>query len=263
MNHIKYFCISILLLPITTESQSVFSRNRQYEVGLNVGAMFFLGDIQGNKGVGKPFLKDLNPNNTKIYQGGFFTYYPKYGRKGFGIRIMAGMGVVHGADSLIRDYGGDELSRKKRNLSFKSDLQEIAVNLEYHITLGKIRPYLATGIGLVRFSTKTEYGGSWVKLAPLMTEGIRYPTIAACFPIGFGLKYMTENNRVLTIEILHRHTTTDYIDDVSTVYTSNQLSFRETLPRNDYIGEQRGDPSDKDNYFTVVIKQSLKCPEFY
>jgi hypothetical protein len=272
--------ILLLLINLPLFSQSVVSRNRQFEAGLNLGAIAYLGDVQGNKGVGTKFLKDLNLANTKTYQGAFFTYYPDFGDKGYGLRLSIGQGTIHAADSLIRDYGGDELSRKKRNLSFKTSIQEIALTAEYHLTLKSFRPFVTAGVGLLHFTPKTFYNGEWVKLAPLQTEGIKYPTMQAMFPVGFGFKYFTESQKVISFEVLYRYTGTDYLDDVSTVYPDNVSGVsRELSYRNSGYdaGDQRGDPSDNDDYFTVVLKysillkqdvkflrkQSLKCPRYF
>lgn len=272
----------LLLISNQIYSQSFISRNRQYEAGINLAAMAYLGDVQGNSGIGKPFIKDLNQSNTTLYYGAFFTYYPKFSAKGYGIRIAIGRGVLHGADSLIQDKGGAELARKRRNAAFKTPINEATISLEYHLTLGKLRPFIVAGLGMVKFNPKTYYNGKWIELRPLTTELIPYPTTALIMPIGLGFKLFTENQKALTIEVLYRYATTDFIDDVSTVYpsisalssTARELSYRNS---NYQEGDQRGDPKDMDNYFSLSLKyalllkqdvkflrkQSLRCPTVY
>ncbi len=254
--------------------QGIISRDRQMEFGAQVGVMNYLGDIQGNQGKGTNNLKDLNLPNSKPVFGFFYTYYPDFEKSRIAWKININSGTIHGADSLIEDNGGDELERKRRNLSFKTRINELFLSAEFYFLRKKFRPYLTTGIGISQFNPKT-YDDGWVRLQPLQTEGIRYSTTTLSFPIGGGFKYYTNNNKVLTVEVLYRKAFTDYLDDVSTNYTGNTLSFREKEPR-DYIGKQRGDPKDNDAYFSAVIKysfllfqnvkflrrQSVKCPNY-
>jgi hypothetical protein len=279
----KYCNILLLLLiSISTFSQTIISRSRQYEVGIGLGAVAYLGDVQGNKGIGKSFLKDLNPSNTNAFIGVFGAYYPKFMEAGWGMRLSAGIGQLWGADSLIKDFGGDELARKRRNLNFKTSFKEISVSVEYHVLLGGFRPYVVVGLGAIAFRPQTYFRDGWVDVAPLKTENIQYPTTALVIPIGFGFKILTNNHKAFTFEVLHRHTSTDFIDDVSTVYPSKtsltpyleELSYRNSGYSE---GDQRGDPKDMDNYFTVSLKysvllkkdvkylqrQSLRCPTFF
>ncbi|MAJ05286.1 MAG: hypothetical protein CL827_00295 [Crocinitomicaceae bacterium] len=72
----------------------------------------------------------------------------------------------------------------------------------------------------------------WYSLRPLHTEGQgmygnktkfqkdgkTYSPIAICFPVGFGLEKAFNGDMGLKIEASYRFTTTDYLDDVSSVY---------------------------------------------
>jgi len=48
----------------------------KWEVGLNFGPSFFLGDLGGHAGKGTNDLKDLNLNFTKLMKGAYLTMYP-------------------------------------------------------------------------------------------------------------------------------------------------------------------------------------------
>jgi hypothetical protein len=100
------------------------------------------------------------------------------------------------------------------------------------------------------------------------------------------------------LEILHRKTFTNYIDDVSTKYVNpnvfvnylspadaivaRQMFYREPLYNNTnrlYIGLQPGDPTENDAYFSGLLrfgwrlngsntpsgraKRQLKCPVYF
>lgn len=279
----KKFLINCLILAIilaillffATKAlpQSVISRDRQIEVGFNVGIMNYLGDIQGNKGIGTNNLKDLNLANFKPVFGLFYVYYPNYYISRISLKLSLNRGTIHGADSLIKNQGGDEVDRIKRNLSFKTYINELILSAEIYLLRRKFRPFITTGLGVIYFIPTTYAEGKWVKLAPLQTEGIKYSTVNILIPIGGGFKYYTKN-KIITTEILYRKSFTDYLDDVSTIYSSNYLSFREKEYR-EHIGWQRGDPKDNDSYFSIVIKcgfllfqnvkflrkQSLLCPK--
>ena len=110
----------------------------------------------------------------------------------------------------------------------------------------------------------------------------QYSTMAICFPIGAGVKYALNDRINIGFEILHRITTTDYLDDVSTTYvnqaafplnpdgsTSNAalLSDRsyETGEPIGIEGRQRGNSQQKDQFVTAMFHvtfnlQSYRCP---
>src|SRR5690242_13189245 len=113
-----YFIILIAffgLQPSKGFSQSLIisGQNARFEVGINVGPSFFLGDLGWHHGKGKRCIKDLNLPLTEIMTGGFATLYPN---KWLGIRVAAQYGKVSGEDKLITTHGNDELYRKQRNL---------------------------------------------------------------------------------------------------------------------------------------------------
>jgi hypothetical protein len=101
-------------------------------------------------------------------------------------------------------------------------------------------------------------------------------------PYGIGLKYFLNQNIALAFEIVNRKTFTDYIDDVSTNYISNEdfyQFFGEESPeakmaiqmanktafanggvyRPSYgVGNKRGTASNKDAYYASTLKLSIR-----
>lgn len=250
------FLLTALLLNLLALPQALISRDRQMEFGFQIGAINYLGDIQGNKGIGTNNLKDLNLPNSKPVYGAFYVFYPDYEKSRIGWKIALNSGVIHGADSLIENKGGAETERIRRNLSFKTRVNELFLSAEFYFFRKRFRPYLTTGLGIIQFIPQTYFKGDWVKLPSYQTEGIKYSTVNFSLPVGGGFKYYTKKNKVLTVEVLYRMAFTDYLDDVSTVYTDRPLSFREREYRH-HIGWQRGDPNDNDSYFSLVIKYSF------
>lgn len=283
------FCASSIL----SHAQSITTGNGKIEFGLGLGPMFFLGDLGGNHGTGKTFLKDLNIPLTKFSTGLFLNLYPA---DWLGFRVAVNHGKVEGYDNIIKDQNGGEYFRKVRNLQFRSSILEAYAGMELYPTVfleqydglrGKLRPYGVIGIGVFKFNPKGEYfddnGNSrWVELQPLHLEGqgmAEYPTrknyklTQTEIPMGLGAKYYLTENFYLGAEVLHRKTFTDYIDDVSTTYIDQslfskyltpaeakmalQLNYRENFPATNTrpdLNEQRGNPKQNDAFFSTILK---------
>lgn len=313
-------CI-IICSTSTGFSQSITTGNGKIEVGLGIGPLFFLGDLGGNRGVGTRFVKDVNLPVTKMAKGIYANIYPT---EWLGFRVAINQGKLEGYDSLIRTKGGAERYRETRNLQFQSSLLEAYAAIEFYPTVffekydglkGKFRPYGVIGIGAFKFNPQGKYyapdgTSTWVNLQPLHTEGqgfAEYPNrkpyklISMEIPVGAGFKYYLQDNFYIGMEVMHRKSFTDYIDDVSTTYIdnslfakylnpqqaamANQLYFREgftpggsanRVPPN---GEQRGNPKHNDSFFSTILRlgwrlndwnspngrasRQMRCPSFY
>ncbi|MEO6070644.1 MAG: DUF6089 family protein [Chitinophagaceae bacterium] len=305
---------TFLSLSFSSFSQSIMSGNGKYEIGIGVGPMYFLGDLGGHNGEGTTFLKDLNMPMMKLSKGAYVNLFPA---EWIGFRLAINHGVVEGDDAVIKDKGGDERFRKDRNLSFRSSVLEAYAATEIYPTVfieqydelaGKLRPYGVVGVGAFKFNPKTKYGNKMVPVKELRLEGQgmseypdrkEYSLISYEIPMGFGAKYYIKENMYVGMEVLHRKTFTDYMDDVSTTYINpdlfdkyltpqkaalaKQLHYKElsaqTRANTGIDGEQRGDPSQKDSFFSTIIKfgwrlndwnspngrasRQLRCPSFY
>ncbi|MGN6400642.1 MAG: hypothetical protein ACTHMD_09320 [Flavisolibacter sp.] len=312
----------LALSSLRSSSQSITTGNGRLELGLGIGPLFFLGDLGGNQGTGTRFIKDLNISTINLAKGVYAAVYPT---EWLGFRFAINQGKLEGYDSLIKDKGGRELSRKKRNLQFQSPLWEVYGAIEIYPTVfierydglqGKLRPYGIIGFGAFKFNPKGKYyapngTASWVDLKPLRLEGQgmaeypdrkEYKLMSWEIPIGAGFKYYLKDNFFVGLEIMHRKSFTDYVDDVSTTYIdnslfanyltpqqaamANQLYFREgfkpgttTSRRDPPDGEQRGNPKQNDSFFSTIIRlgwrlndynspngraaRQMRCPTFY
>src|SRR5690349_19422676 len=75
-------------------SQSITTGNGKIEIGLGLGPMFFLGDLGGNKGVGKStWLKDVSFPLTKLSKGLYANIYPA---EWLGFRLGVNLSKVDG-----------------------------------------------------------------------------------------------------------------------------------------------------------------------
>jgi hypothetical protein len=269
-------------------------------VGINVGPLFFLGDLGGHHGKGTTFLKDLNLPLTKIMKGVFITAYPN---EWLGIRAAADIGKLEGEDNIIDTKGVNELWRKQRNLDFKTNISEAYIAAEVFPLMllysgeedykPRLRPYGVIGVGLFHFNPKgslTDANGNktWYDLQPLHTEGEgfaevpqrqNYSLTQFNIPMGFGAKYYISDRVNLSLEVLHRKTFTDDIDDVSTEYIDPNLFNKYLTPQNAAIareisdkvfgivtpsvtryspGTQRGNANQNDAYFSISLKLAIR-----
>jgi len=154
----------------------------------------------------------------------------------------------------------------------------------------RLSPYLAAGIGYYSFNPQSKSSrGDWVDLQPLSTEGqgfAEYPERKVYklsqtnIPLGIGIRYEMSSSFNLRAELLHRTLNTDYLDDVSTRYidkglydtyftrgsqewvdardlASNQRTNNDFAQYRKTEGGIRGNPKNKDSYFTFNIKIGL------
>jgi len=312
---------ALFLTSLRSYSQSITTGNGKIELGIGLGPLFFLGDLGGNHGVGKRFIKDVNLPVTNLQKGLFVNLYPT---EWLGFRVAVNHGRLEGYDSIVKDKGDAEFWRKKRNLQFRSPLLEAYAAIEFYPTVffeqydglqGKLRPYGVAGVGIFKFRPQGRYyapDGSynWVDLQPLHLEGQgmaeypdrpNYKLHSLEIPLGVGAKYYIKENFYVGLEVMHRKSFTDYVDDVSKDYIdnslfanylspaqaamANQLYFREgfvpggTVSRIPFIGEQRGNPGQNDSFFSTILKlgwrlndynspngraaRQMRCPAFY
>jgi len=297
------FIFITLSLPATQSfSQSLILGNEKtkVEVGINVGPSFFLGDLGGNRGKGTRFIKDVNLSLTKVMKGAFLTVYPN---EWIGFRAAAEIGKLEAQDGIIDTKGVNELWRKQRNLDFRSNIAEAYVAAEiYPLMLlnsgqedykPRLRPYGVVGVGVFHFNpqgslTNSQGDKTWYDLKPLHTEGEgfaehpnvkNYSLTQLNIPMGFGAKYFISDRVTMSLEVLHRMTFTDYIDDVSTDYIDPNLFDKYLTPQNAAIarqisdkvfgivtpgvtryssGTQRGNPNQNDAYFTIFLKFGIR-----
>ncbi len=288
--------------PTKSFSQSISIGNEKtsVEVGINIGPSFFLGDLGGHSGKGTTFIKDLNFSLTKVMMGAFVAVYPN---EWLGVRVAADIGKLEGKDNIIYTKGVNELWRKQRNLDFRSNISEayiaaevfplMLLNKDHDDYKPRLRPFGVIGVGVFHFNPQgslTDANGNktWYNLKQLHTEGegfAEYPQrkdyslTQLNIPMGFGAKYFVSDRVNISLEVLHRKTFTDYIDDVSTDYIDPAYFDKYLTPQDAAIakqihdkvvgivtpavtryspGTQRGDPRQNDAYFTVFLKFAVR-----
>ena len=286
--------VCLLFIQQPLKSQYYYYNNKYYdnplvfEVGVTGGVMNSFTDLGGKKGVGKNFIKDLRWKTARPSYG---LYVAANYQDALFVRLEGTFGQVTGADSILKNVAASTYGRYERNLSFKSKISEAQLSVEVHPLFFKpyedgnpprLSPYAVAGVGLFSFDPQTKFNGQWYALKPLRTEGqgfAEYPETKEYsltqlnFLAGAGLKYEISPFINARLEFVHRFLRTDYLDDVSGNYidpslfanylTPNQASIAQQLYyRRDEIvpsdvsplDSQRGDPKDKDAYFTIQFK---------
>lgn len=261
-----------------------------FEIGGSVGVMNCLTDIGGNKGIGKKFVKDLNFGKThaagSIYLSAMYNYM-------FALRLEATFGSVSADDKVLAKVGSTTFGRYERNLNFKSKITDFMLGLEIHPLYilnannedkepPLFSPYLLAGVGFFSFKPQTTINGKTVDLQPLSTEGqgfAEYPDRKPYklnqinIPIGLGVKYDLGTSLSVRAEFVYRKLNTDYLDDVSSEYIDptlyqnyftgakltnalllNDRQYELTPSHITNAGDQRGNPGNKDSYFTFNLK---------
>ena len=271
-------------------NDSYYDTPLMFELGGSVGAMNCLTDIGGKKGMGGKFVKDLNLGNTEFTGGVYLAALYKYA---YGLRLEANFGKISAYDSVLKGVTDVARARYNRNLSFRTNITEIAAIAEFHPLFAFIdwesregdpprySPYILGGISYFSFNPQANLNGNWIDLQPLSTEGqgfAEYPDRkpyklnSLAFPVGAGVKYELSSLFNIRAEFMYRPTQTDYLDDVSTryidkalfanYYSGNRLVNAVLLSdrnRGEYApqtepGKKRGNVKDKDNFFSFNIK---------
>lgn len=217
---------------------------QHFEAGVLGGASNYLGDLSNNS-------RSLYIKETNLVGGLFFRYNI---HELAAVRLSGNYTTLSGAD---RNNPDPNLSA--RNLSFTSNVIDISIVGEFNI-LGyqpynlyrPFSPYIFAGFGLFTYDPRTLYNGENVKLRPLATEGQGNPDRPAAYgktafsiPFGLGFKYALSDKLNLGLEFGARRTTTDYLDDVSTIFVNPQeLNSAEAIALSNRSGEIPGsDPA--------------------
>jgi hypothetical protein len=281
MKHILTVFASIVLFANVSKAQ--YNPNPSNivtgEVGFSIGDAQYFGDLNTRADLSHP----------KITIGAMFA-------KQFGDYIGLKFSA-HYAQLGYSDIYSKNVVQQDRNLSFNSNIFELALQGQFNFFRFipgepgyQFTPYVTIGIGAFSYNPYAYLAGEKYYLRPLNTEGqglpgrpATYGTMAACFPIGIGFKYNLGGNTNVFVEVAHRFTTTDYLDDVSTTYAGSAAfptlangnpspasllqdrSYEKVATPIGIAGRQRGNSTQKDQYLFAEIGisfslTSYRCP---
>lgn len=269
------FSILIILGSLCAKGQIYF---QPLEFGLGLGGANYFGDL--NQSYGMEYFRQ---------SGSIFIKY------NFGDYIALGARGTYAHVGYSDSYSTN-FFQQQRNLDFKSNIFELSVMADFHFFRYQLEepsyrytPYVTIGLGLFYYDPYTHFDDVKYFLRPLGTEGQylpqyadrQYEKTAVSFPMGLGVKYWVTKGLTFGAEVIHRMTTTDYLDDVSTTYVgidkfpkdisspyptpASQLQDRSQEIRSAPIGiegRQRGISSTRDQFFTAQLYLSLRLPTY-
>lgn len=306
---LKRICLLTLIIITTAAGNQCFAqyfkaqdgywKNQRHAIGFGIGAANFLGELGGRDAVGRDFIYDLELSETRPAL--MINYRYQLGSRIFA-KAQYNFGIIGGNDALT-----EEPFRRNRNLHFRSTIHEASIQLEGNILdftsksrydrnveQGKLAGwslFANFGVGVTRFNPKANFDGRWYALRPLGTEGqfeeegpAEYSLYTVVLPLGAGVRVDINREWTIGLEVSHRFTFTDYMDDVSTSYFDNdairqnqgELAAYFADPSLGYFidddgnqrplnstetGLQRGDPNDNDSYLFAILTATYKIPQ--
>ena len=256
------------------------------ELQIGFGATQFNGDLGGAEGIGRDYsLKDIDWPSTGL---AFWLGYRQRFHPYFATTTSLCVFNLKGDDSL-----SEEVMRNTRNLHFRSIGIEIQQRLEFIFAANEKfgstynlpgqyskknrsqQYYIFGGIGLCYFNPKARNeDGEWTSLRKLRTENQDkpYSPLTLTMPMGFGFRIGVSKMWRVGVELAYVKTSTDYMDDVSTVYADPiNLSPEAVYLANPVSGnpsfapgQQRGDPDQKDAYYhmNVVFTRNITYKDY-
>jgi Domain of unknown function (DUF6089) len=276
-------CILSFLVIATLLNDSIAQDSYQQlgEFGITAGVAHYFGDINTRAGVNRP-----KPAVGIFYKKQFNNY--------LGVRAS-----VHYAQLGYSDIYSKSDFQKRRNLSFNSDIFEVAVQGDFNFfkfvpgdPYYAFTPFVTIGVGVFSYNPYAYLEGKKVYLRPLGTEGQNisyidpntgnkrkpYGSMAVCIPIGAGIKYNLSENINISFQVAHRLTLTDYLDDISTTYIGSdkfpplngQPSVAGVLQDRSFEtgtsigieGRQRGFSKQKDQYIIAEVGVSFSISTY-
>jgi uncharacterized protein DUF6089 len=273
------FLVSIFFFTTNIYAQEPIVQEGEF--GIGIGAAHYFGDLNTRARVNRP----------KIAAGIFF-------RKNFGNYIAARIVANYAQLGYSDIYNTHNEYMLRRNLSFNTNVWELSLRGDFNFFRFlpgdpefNFTPYVSLGVGVFSYDPYAYLQGQKYFLRPLGTEGQGsslypdrkpYSSMAICFPVGVGIKYAFNERFNIGLEITHRFTTTDYLDDVSKTYVDPAVfpPLPDGSPSPAFLlsdrsyelgtpigikGRQRGVETNKDQFITAMIYfsfnlQSYKCP---
>jgi hypothetical protein len=275
--------LALLTLVLSLSASAQQGYMQEGEVGFGIGAAHYFGDLNTRANINRP----------KFAATAFF-------RKNFGNYIALRLSGSYARVGYSDVYNKRNEYMRRRNLSFNSNIWELALQGDFNFYKflpyseeTRFTPYVTLGVGLFTYDPFAYLGGQKYYLRTLGTEGQGselypdrkpYSTMAFSVPFGVGIKYNLNGRINIGFEIVHRFTSTDYLDDVSTTYVEPAVfppnpdgtpSVAQLLSDRSYEtgtpiggkGIQRGMSKQKDQFATAIIYmswnlQSYRCPTY-
>lgn len=233
----KLLCVLVMLLIFLSVDRSLYAQTYKYELGLNVGAYLYQGDLSPSR---YGSFKTLRP--------GIGVSFAKPLSSLFSLRGVFNLASLKGDEARY----DDPEYRKHRAFAFKSAVKELGVQIQYNI-LGKkdywpkVEPYVFAGVSAALINTHKDFG-SFDALyfsepeADAILTGLaadneqRNRRVVLNLPVGLGIRYNINSNWAINTESNFRFGGSDYIDGYS----------------------QSVNPEKKDHFFSQTVGVSYR-----
>ncbi len=227
--------VFLLLFCLFFSSNSQAQNTKYQEYGFWLGGANYHGDLNPLYG-----FSNIRPGGGVFYKYSVGPY-------------LAFKGGVNFARLRYKDANSNEPFLQRRNLSFRSNITELAAQVEFnfkkYIPGNKkhfYSPYLTLGVSVFKFNPQAQIDpevqaiispdsptdNTWYDLRDLGTEGQQnsdftqrtpYKLVQPAIPIGIGYKHWISHLWNLGFEVNYRFTFTDYLDDVSGQYVDPNI----------------------------------------
>lgn len=223
------FFFSLVVVLTASEATAQY----RWDFGLKVGASNYLGDIGGKYLPRRDFVVDMHLVSTRMSAGAYMRY--KVNKR---LAFSANFDWIRITD---RDAYTTYAPRRARNANFQNDLLEVGgraeVTIWYDNDVGNkgyynpdFKVFLFAGLagyssnpkGQIYNNGEVQYGGEWFELRDWKTEGQKesYAKYGLAVPAGIGAYFTYNKKWRVQWDLSWRTVFTDYLDDISTVYTT-------------------------------------------
>ncbi len=180
------------------------------------------------------------------------------------IRAETGIYYLHARQQYTQN-AANMLAFYTTNLSLNLDLEIDALPVDFNM---QNILYGVLGGGITNLDPQTTLNGKVIKLTDFNTEGTKYARWVGQFRYGLGIPFALSRWTQIRVEGTYTHVLSDYLDDVSTVYTDKAaaplLEAQVADPRRlvglepNVAGAQRGNPGKRDGYFLITFQAVYK-----
>ena len=243
--------ILVILFPFFASSQG-------FDIGIGIGGAMYNGDLTV---ASSDYL--INHTHVAISLNG--AYHIK--------DMLALRAGIMATNLSANDAVGSDEWQLERNLNFKTSIYELSLQAELNLLsfVGKPTtksfPFVYAGASAFKFNPKAQYKGLLIPLQPLGTEGqgipgyeSKYNLVSMAVLIGVGYTYNLPNGISINTSFGWRRSNTDYIDDISTNYVSNEELYNSNGQMASELGNKVGKTTgsqrggqDSNDWFNVGL----------
>ena len=235
------FSSAILMLCMCLGKQANAQQNYyKFRISPSAGTMLYYGDLTDTYPRAKNYMSFAYGGNLEASLS-----------KTIGFRLSATQGEISYNDRTL-DRNNDLLLDNPnfgRGLNFRTDIMDASASFVLYADNDRrlkddafMAPYLTIGFGVTKFDvfadlidpeggfynlsdpTLIQDGDYETNVTEMALEGVEYDTKVWHIPVGLGLKFRVADRWNLNVETNMKYALTDYLDDVSTRGSDNEMN---------------------------------------